>query len=115
MSLRTPAVPKIEKCTDPLVPQFVFEWHPDTKKVFLCEIPGRHEDGQFIPDFGRTTINAVTITEHCDTHAMFFGFCQTFLRGYKKALSDYPKLSDSAALATVERWKAGLLKGEKDA
>lgn len=114
MSLKTPAVPKIHKTTDPLVPQFVFEWHESTKKVFIAEVPGRHEGGQFVPDFGKTVINTVVIAEHCETHAMFYCFCQTFLRGYKKALVDYPNLKESSAVAAVERWKASLMKGEKD-
>ena len=74
-----------------------------------------HEGGEFVPDFGKVCINAVVLAEHCDTHAAFYAFCQTFLRGYKKALCDYPKLKESKAMATVERWKAGLFKGEKDA
>lgn len=113
MSVRT--AERIEKCSDPLVPQFAFEWHPVIQKVYLLEIPGRHEGGEFVPDSTVRNIKAVCIAEHCEHHARFFGFVQTFLRGFKLAVTQTEQLRESGLAKRAEELRhSGLLKGITD-
>jgi hypothetical protein len=90
---------RVARFRDPLVPQFEFEWHPGTGKVYVLEAAGRHEAGAFVPDPSARARRAVVVAEHCDHHARAYGFVQTFLRGYKKAAQDAPKLAGSALAA----------------
>lgn len=115
MGTKAPVVPKIHKATDPLLPHLIFEWHPHTGKVYSLEIPGRWESGGFVPapDWSAKA-RAVVIAEHCNTHALFLGFVQTFTRGMKKMAIDYDKMEGSELhkRAVKERLGAILLKGE---
>lgn len=77
MSLKMDAAPRIEYTRCPNFPQFTFEFHVATGKVYLVEDPGPGN-----------VARGVAIAEHCDTHARFYGFVQTWLRGYRKALCD---------------------------
>jgi hypothetical protein len=89
MSVQTPVTPKIEHIRDPKHPQFRFEWHPNTEKVYIVQNPGKFEDGEWVPDYGFAgSCPAFILAEHCEHHARFFGFVQTYLRGYKQGLYD---------------------------
>lgn len=82
-------LPKIEKASNPRYPQFVFEWHPWTQKVYVVHVPGEWIDGVFIAESSYTrTARAIALAEHCEHHARFLGFVQTYLRGYAKGAED---------------------------
>lgn len=55
---------------NPRVPQFHFEWHPETKKVYVIRL-------------GVVPLVGEVIAEHADTHGQAYGFVQTWCRGYK--------------------------------
>src|SRR4051812_47501444 len=114
MSVKTPVAPRIQHASDPLVPHLAFEWHEHTQKVYVAKVPGRYESGAFVPAASRTR-RWVCVTEHCEHHAMFYGFVQTLLRGYKMAAADYANLRESALVRRAEELKhSGLLRGETD-
>ncbi len=70
---------------DPRLPQFAFEWHPRTQKVYRIDYPGAWVGDVFLePPSG--TARGHVIAEHALTHAMAFGFVQTFCRGYLAAV-----------------------------
>lgn len=77
-------MPRIEKTATPSLPQFVFEWHPWTQKVYVVELPGEWFDGQFVPGLSGERASAWAIAEHCEDHGRFLGAVQTWLRGYRK-------------------------------
>lgn len=81
-------LPRIEHASHPKYPEFTFEWHPWTQKVYVVHVPGRRVDGVFVPDPTVGNANAVALAEHCEHHAMFLGFVQTYLRGYVKGLEN---------------------------
>ncbi len=81
------ASPKIEHTESPRHPQFHFEWHPQSQKVYIGCKPGKWEDGVYVPgDYGHLGVKV--LAEHCDHHARFLGFVQTYLRGYDQAVAD---------------------------
>lgn len=101
MSVQTQVVPKIEKIKDPRLPQFLFEWHPHTKKVYVVCLPGKFvdgivghfENGKFVPGFYEPSFSSVeakgfVLAEHCEHHARFYGFVQTYARGYFQGFRD---------------------------
>lgn len=55
----------------PNFPQYRFEWHPQSRKVYLIRL-------------GRTPLVGEVIAEHCETHGDAFNYVQTFLRGYRE-------------------------------
>lgn len=79
---------RIYHFSDPRLPQFAFEWHPRTQKVYRIDIPGRWIDGVFVQDTEQRTAKGFCVAEHQNTHAGAFGAVQTFCRGYIKALCD---------------------------
>ena len=79
--------PKIHYMRQPALPQFVFEWHAHTEKVYVVGIPGRWIDRTFVPAISGEAKGFV-LAEHCDTHGRFYGFVQTYLRGYKQGMTD---------------------------
>jgi hypothetical protein len=75
----------IHHASDKRLPQFAFEWHVGSQKVYRIDIPGQWMDNKFIPaDSGNA--KGYCIAEHALTHAQFYGFVQTFCRGYLLAL-----------------------------
>lgn len=84
----TSPIPQIVKTTSPNFPQFVFEWHPWTQKVYEIELPGEWVEGVFHQTRGNGSIRAECLAEHCEDQGKFIGFVQTFLRGYKKGVID---------------------------
>ena len=78
---------RIAKLKNPTLPQFLFEWHPEIQKVYMIKIPGHWEGKRFFPSMTEIHADANVIAEHCETHAMFYGFVQTFCRGYKMGQS----------------------------
>lgn len=80
---------KVEKCAHPRYPQFLFEWHPWTQKVYVVHVPGKWEDGTFVKAVAWSQeARAICLAEHCEHHARFLGFVQTYLRGYAKGAED---------------------------
>jgi hypothetical protein len=61
----------IKVIQNPKLPQFRFEWHPETKKVWWLEIPKEGKIAQ-----------AYVLAEHVDNEALAFGFVQSWCRGY---------------------------------
>ena len=61
----------IQHIRTPEFPQWRFEYHPQTQKVYLIRVGRKPEVGE-------------VIAEHCDTHGRAIGFVQTFLRGVKE-------------------------------
>lgn len=55
----------------PNFPQYRFEWHPQSRKVYLIRL-------------GRTPLIGEVIAEHAETHGHAFNFVQTFLRGFRE-------------------------------
>jgi len=53
----------------PNFPQYRFEWHPQTRKVYLARMNVKPVVGEII-------------AEHVETHGHAFGAVQTWLRGY---------------------------------
>lgn len=76
---------RIAHAKDPRLPQFRFEWHPGSQKVYRCDTPGMWLDGQWVESGEGAT--GYCIAEHCLTHAQFLGFVQTFCRGYLVAVN----------------------------
>lgn len=102
MSVTTSIAPTIEKIKDPRLPQFLFEWHPHTQKVYVVNLPGKFADnnpghfdnGKFVPgiyeqSFTAINAQAFVLAEHCEHHARFFGFVQTYARGYLQGFRDH--------------------------
>lgn len=87
MSLKLPIVPNVQKIKDPKFPQFLFEWHEQSQKVYVIGIPGRFEGGEFVIALTGEA-RAAVLAEHCEHHARFYGFVQTYLRGYRQGLAD---------------------------
>lgn len=81
-----PAQKKIEHCKNPNLPQFSFEWHPHTQKVYRIDLPGHWQDGVWQPASTGSVAKGHVIAEHCLTHAQFLNFAQTFCRAYHLAL-----------------------------
>jgi hypothetical protein len=77
----------IQKISPPGFPQFLFEWHPEMQKVYIIAVPGRFQNDVFVPGMiGHA--QAQILAEHCEHHARFYGFVQTYLRGYRQAEAD---------------------------
>jgi len=123
MSLKLPPVgtePLIHKIRQPSLPQFVFEWHREVGKVYAILLPGKFIDRQFVPDInGRA--QAFVLAEHCDTHGRFYGFVQSYLRGYKQGMTDEALLSKGESnlvlgtpLGGPQVESAGIRKGAYD-
>lgn len=63
----------------PAFPQWRFEWHPQSRKVYLVRL-------------GRKPLVGEVIAEHAETHAAGYGAVQTWLRGYREGRTpDVPK------------------------
>ena len=77
-------IPKIYPISSPVYPQFGFEWHEATQKVWMLPIPGQWIDGVFERDENLNRIQAVCIAEHAEDHGKAFGFVQTWLRGFRR-------------------------------
>lgn len=77
------APPIIPKKRDPAFPQFLFEYHPHTKRVYVTQIPGTWDGPLFTPALTGEA-KAGIIAEHCDDEGKFFGHVQSFLRGFRK-------------------------------
>lgn len=71
------------KIKQPNFPQFHFEWHPGTRKVYLARLGTVDAEGKFVPAVNRRVI-AEILAEHAETHAHAYNFVQTFLRGYRE-------------------------------
>lgn len=85
---------RILKTRNPNFPQFFFEWHPQMKgKVYRIDVPGEWHEGVFHPDLTSIRANGVCVAEHCEHHARFLGFVQTYLRGYLKGLEDAKEIN----------------------
>lgn len=64
----------------PNYPQFRFEWHPGTRKVYLIRVGSKPLIGE-------------KLAEHAETHAEAYAYVQTFLRGFREGQApDLPKL-----------------------
>lgn len=55
----------------PNFPQYRFEWHPQSRKVYLIRV-------------GTVPLIGEVIAEHAETHGHAFNFVQTFLRGFRE-------------------------------
>jgi hypothetical protein len=89
-SSKVPVIPKIQKFHFKEFPMFLFEWHEHTQKVYVIGLPGRWEGGEFVlaqVQEGKN-IQGMCLAEHCAHHARFYGFVQTFLRGYRQGVAD---------------------------
>lgn len=62
----------------PNFPQYRFEWHPQSRKVYLIRM-------------GTTPLFGEILAEHAETHAAAFNFVQTFLRGFREGQMPTPK------------------------
>ena len=63
----------------PMFPEFRFEYHPLTGKVYLIDT-GRKP----VLKDGQEHHEAEIIAEHCDCSGRAHGFVQTFLRGFRR-------------------------------
>lgn len=71
---------------DPRLPQFQFEWHPLTEKVYRVDVPGEWRDRTYHPSSQEVIAKGYCIAEHCKDGGQFHGFVQTFCRGYLLAV-----------------------------
>jgi hypothetical protein len=55
----------------PSFPQYRFEWHPQSRKVYLIRV-------------GAVPLIGEVLAEHAETHAAAYNFVQTFLRGFRE-------------------------------
>ena len=55
----------------PNFPQYRFEWHPQSRKVYLIRL-------------GTTPLIGEILAEHAETHGAAYNFVQTFLRGFRE-------------------------------
>lgn len=62
----------------PNFPQYRFEWHPQSRKVYLIRL-------------GATPLIGEILAEHAETHGAAYNFVQTFLRGFREGQSPLPK------------------------
>lgn len=70
---------KVLHIKQPNYPQFRFEWHPGTRKVYLIRVGAKPLVGE-------------KLAEHAETHGEAYAYVQTFLRGYREGLTpDIPK------------------------
>lgn len=67
---------------DPRLPQFAFEFHVGSQRVYRMDNPGRWQEGCWVPAPSGSVRAGHCIAEHCLTHGMFVGFVQTFCRAY---------------------------------
>ena len=70
---------KVCVINNPNLPQFRFEYHPETKKVYWMPSP---------TGVANERIEAFVLAEHCGDQGTAFGFVQTFCRGYKVGRKD---------------------------
>jgi hypothetical protein len=78
------------------MPQFRFEWHPETGKVYWMSrpVPGQ-------------SVQAFVLAEHCDTEGRAFGFVQTFCRGYRAAKGELLAPADGGPKVQVTDEREG--------
>lgn len=69
---------KIYHIKQPAFPQYRFEWHPQSRKVYLIRT-------------GRTPLVGEILAEHAETHGAAYNFVQTFLRGFREGQMPMPK------------------------
>lgn len=62
---------KVYHIKQPNFPQYHFEWHPQTRKVYLIRV-------------GTVPLIGEVLAEHAETHGHAQNFVQTFLRGYRE-------------------------------
>lgn len=72
----------IAHCRDPRLPQFAFEFHAGSQKVYRIDLPGGWRDGVWVPAAAGAQARGRVVAEHCLTRGQFYGFVQTFCRGY---------------------------------
>lgn len=73
---------RVHYAQDPRLPQFRFEWHAGSQKVYRMDLPGAWIDGAWVSAAAGAVCHGRIVAEHCLTHGQFFGFVQTFCRGY---------------------------------
>lgn len=74
---------KIANFSDSAIPGYRFEWHPEIQKVYIVPLPTPEQDAAAASRGERVKVQAWVLAEHCDTHAMAYGYVQTWCRGYK--------------------------------
>lgn len=62
----------------PNYPQYRFEFHPQSRKVYLIRL-------------GTTPLIGEILAEHAETHGDAYNFVQTFLRGFREGQTPTPK------------------------
>lgn len=68
----------------PAFPHLRFEWHPQSRKVYLVRLGRIDQERGFVPIDPKTPMVGEIIAEHAETHGAAFTFVQTFLRGYRE-------------------------------
>lgn len=81
----------IEPFQQPRLPQFYFEWHRLTQKVYVIHLPGEFVDGVFVrvKESEQPMAKGECIAEHVPHHAAAYNFVQTFCRGYLQAVAHH--------------------------
>lgn len=74
---------RIARFSDPDVAGYVFEWHPQTQKVYLIPLPTPEEESQAAAIGEKPRVQAAVLAEHCGTHSLAYAFVQTWCRGFK--------------------------------
>lgn len=80
----TGASQMVYKIRRPEYPQFHFEWHPQTRKVWIARLGRVDDQGRFFPLPSGSTIYPAVLAEHANTHGEAYNFVQTYLRGFKE-------------------------------
>lgn len=96
----------IQKFSQPNFPQFLFEWHEEIGKVYVIGLPGKWIDRKFVPAITGEAKGFV-LAEHCSSHALAYGFVQTYLRGYKQGSADEKLLSRGEANVVLGHAQGG--------
>lgn len=92
---------KIITTTDSGFPQFRFEFHPATKKVYVLGLTGGFSGKKFELS-GSEKVKAFVLAEDCDHNARFLAFVQAYLRGYRQGRYDQIQIVKSSRRAEVQ-------------
>jgi hypothetical protein len=83
MSVTAPVTTTTYKIQSEKFPQYLFEYHPISKKVYLIVIPGKWIDGHFEPSLTEMTAQGKLIPINCETPAQFKGMVDSFFLGFR--------------------------------
>lgn len=64
-------------------PDLLAEWHQESRRVYVVVLPGRWQDGQWVPDLTKKSAKGILAGEGIVTHEQFASIFRAFLSGIK--------------------------------